>query len=67
MYGEDDKYYYGVNVDEIACDAEFAPEYFILRKGQESENFNSLDYHTWDKRVGVGWIPKELRSYNCRE
>jgi hypothetical protein len=66
-YGEDDKYYYGVNVDEIACESESAPEYFILEKGRESQDFDKLDYHTWKNKEGVGWIPKELRSYECRK
>jgi hypothetical protein len=67
LYGEDDKYYYGINTDEIACEAEFAPEYYILRKGQESQNFNKHDYKTWDNKEGSGFIPKKYRSYWCTE
>jgi hypothetical protein len=58
LYGEDDKYYYGMNAE---YDSKLDPAYFILRKGLESQNFDKLDYHTWDKREGVRWLPEKLR------
>jgi hypothetical protein len=57
LYGEDDKYYYAVN-DSYEPNE---PLYFILRKGQESQNFDKLNYETWDKREGVRWLPEKLR------
>jgi hypothetical protein len=39
MYGEDDKYYYGVNVDEIPCASEFAPMYYNFKKGAGISKF----------------------------
>jgi len=57
LYGEDDKYYYGMNTDyESECD----PSYYILEKGLESPNFDKFDFKTWDKRQGVGWLPKKF-------
>jgi hypothetical protein len=59
VYGEDDKYYYGLSLrSESRADNIY---YFILRKGQESQNFNRFDYYTWNKREGVNWLPKKLR------
>ena len=42
LYGEDNRYYYGLNVEP-----DYVPEYFKLKKGNEPENFDKWDYHTW--------------------
>jgi hypothetical protein len=42
LYGEDDKYYYALNTEEP-----YLPKYFKLQKGNESKNFDKLNYHTW--------------------
>jgi hypothetical protein len=70
LYGEDDKYYYGMrlSVDKHLYETETkpAPTYFILKKGQESENFHKHDYKTWDKKEGVKLLSKKLRSDSYR-
>jgi hypothetical protein len=43
LYGEDKKYYYGLNIDEG-----FDPKYYKLNKGKETANFDKFDYNTWD-------------------
>ena len=42
LYGEDDKYYYGLNVEP-----DYSPRYFILEKGKEPEKFDRFNYQTW--------------------
>ena len=42
LYGEDNTYYYGLNVEQ-----DNLPEYFKLKKGYEPKNFDKFDYHTW--------------------
>jgi len=53
LYGEDDKYYYGIPQYDWAtfdesnghiCDV----DYFKLRKGNEPEHFDKFDYQTWE-------------------
>ena len=63
LYGEDDKYYYGVRVDDVTCEIESVPAYYVLKKGQESQNFDKFNYHTWDKKVGAGWH----KPYGCEK
>ena len=59
-YAEDDNYYYGSlyyrdcysilkehNIEPYAC-SDF---YFKLQKGNEPENFDKLDYHTWGGKI----------------
>ena len=42
LYGEDNKYYYGLNIDEG-----YDPKYYKLDKGKETANFDKFDYNTW--------------------
>ena len=44
LYGEDNKYYYGLNIEP-----DYSPKYFKLQKGKEPDNFDKFDYHTWEK------------------
>ena len=47
LYGEDDKYYYGIPQNGI-CDYYYDSDfYFKLQKGDEPENFDRLDCNTW--------------------
>jgi hypothetical protein len=45
LYGEDNKYYYGLNIDEG-----YDPKYYKLDKGKETINFDKHDYNTWDNK-----------------
>ena len=41
IYGEDNKYYYAL----------YQSGYLKLQKGNEPENFDKFDYHTWGENV----------------
>ena len=45
LYGEDKKYYYGLNIDEG-----YDPKYYKLDKGKEPANFDKFDYNTWGNK-----------------
>lgn len=41
LYGEDDNYYYGLNIESET------PQYFKFKKGNECVKFNKTNYKTW--------------------
>lgn len=43
LYGEDTKYYYGLNTDEGAA------KYYKIPKTDTGENFSKYDYTSWKK------------------
>jgi len=44
LYGEDGKYYYGLNIDG---DTKYIPKYYKTLRVDTNENFNKYDYNTW--------------------
>jgi hypothetical protein len=76
LYGEDNDYYYGPNTESkfkvenyFTVITECDPEYYILRKGQESKNFDKFNSKTWDKKIGVriNPVPEILRGENYKK
>ena len=47
LYGEDNKYYYGMNIDE---DTKFLPKYYKILKTDTDINFNKYNYKTWTNK-----------------
>jgi len=64
LYGEDNKYYFGMDVDD---ESDPCVVYYILRKGQESQDFNKFDTKTWGNRLGVRWMPEKLKSNSYKK
>jgi hypothetical protein len=50
LYGKDNEYYYAL----------YQSGYLTLQKGNEPENFDEFDYHTWGENVEYHLI-RELR------